>query len=107
MAEASEWVRVAATSDLGKGEMIAVDVGGESVAVFYLEDGSYCATSNICTHAFALLTDGWLEDGVIECPLHAGRFDCKTGKGLGEPIDSDLRTYPVKVDGDDLLIGVN
>ncbi|MBV9812275.1 MAG: non-heme iron oxygenase ferredoxin subunit [Acetobacteraceae bacterium] len=102
----AEWVRVASASAIGTGEMLGVDAKGRSVAVYHLDDGTWCATENVCTHAFAILTDGWLEEGVIECPLHAGRFDCRTGKGLGEPIEEDLRTYPVKVEGDDVLVEV-
>jgi nitrite reductase/ring-hydroxylating ferredoxin subunit len=105
MAEAKEWVRVASAGEVAEGEMLGVDIRGESLAIYRLAANEWCASSNVCTHAFALLTDGWLEDGIIECPLHAGRFDCRTGKGLGEPIEEDLKTYPVKIDGDDVLIG--
>ncbi len=104
MGDTDNWVKVAAASAVPEGEMIAVDVEGRSIAVFHLGDGEWSATDNVCTHAFALLTDGWLEDGVIECPLHAGRFDCRTGKGLGEPIDQDLTVFRVKVEGDDVFV---
>ena len=102
----AEWMRVASAGDIGEGEMLGVDASGKSIAIYHLDDGTWCATDNICTHAFAMLTDGWLEDAVIECPLHAGRFDCRTGKGLCEPIEEDLKTYPVKVEGDDVLVEV-
>ncbi len=105
MAEAN-WVRVASASAIGEGEMLGVEAGGHSIAVYKLDGGEWCATDNVCTHAFALLTDGWLEDGVIECPLHAGRFECRTGKGLGEPIDEDLKTFAVKVEGDDVFVAI-
>jgi len=52
------------------------------------------------------LTDGWLEDGCIECPLHAARFDIRTGKALCAPADVDLAVFQVKAEGDDLLIKV-
>ena len=58
----------------------------------------------MCTHATGLLADGWVEDGEIECPLHQARFDIRTGKALCEPATEDLRTYPVKVEGGDVLI---
>ena len=100
-----DWVRVASAPDLREGEVTAVQVGDENIALYRLEDGIY-ATDNICTHEYACLSDGWLENGIIECPLHAGQFEVKTGKGLGPPIDVDLRTYPVKVEGDDVLVGL-
>ena len=58
----------------------------------------------MCTHATGLLADGWVEDGAIECPLHQARFDIRTGKALCEPATEDLRTYPVKIEGADVLI---
>jgi nitrite reductase/ring-hydroxylating ferredoxin subunit len=106
MAATGEWVKVASASAIGSGEMLGVETGGKSIAIFHLDDGTWCATDNVCTHAFALLTDGWMEDGVIECPLHAGRFECRTGKGLGDPIEEDLKTFEVRIDGDDVLVKV-
>ena len=106
MGEADNWIWVAAVSDVAKGTAIPVEIMGMSLAVYHLDDGSVWVTDNICTHAFALLTDGWLEDGVIECPPHAGRFDCRAGKGLGEPIEEDRRVFPVKVEGDDVFVAV-
>ena len=58
-------------------------------------DGEIFATDNICTHAYAKLSDGWIERGEIECPLHAGRFDIRTGKATAPPCADDLKTYPV------------
>lgn len=105
MAEAEEWITVARRSALGAGDMLAVTAGGRDIALYDL-DGEIHATDNICTHAFARLTDGWLDGDVIECPLHAGRFEVKTGKGLGPPIPCDLKTYPVRVVGDDIQVNV-
>ncbi len=89
-----DWVRVP-LGPLGDDEMERVRVEGRDIAV-YRSQGRLCATSNVCTHGAALLTDGWLEDGVIECPLHGGRFDVATGKGLGAPIDQDLACYALR-----------
>lgn len=106
MSEAANWVRVARAGDVPPGEMQAVEAGGKQIVLFHLDDGSWAATDNVCTHAFALLSDGWLEGGVIECPLHAARFDVCTGKVLGPPAEQDLGTYPVRVDGDAVLLGL-
>jgi nitrite reductase/ring-hydroxylating ferredoxin subunit len=102
MADAG-WVRVAGVTDVPEGKMVGVRVGARDLAVFHMADGEFCVTDNICTHEFALLSDGWFEDGCIECPLHAGRFDVKTGKGQGAPIDKDLPVFEVKVEGNDIL----
>jgi len=99
------WHKAAAVSELEENGVIGVNVGGTDIAIYLLE-GAYYATSNICTHAFAYLSDGWVEDGKVECPLHQGLFDIRTGKATCAPLTTDIATYPVKVEGDDLLVDV-
>ncbi len=95
------WVRVAAAADIAEGEILAVRVGDREIALYHLPDDEFRATDNICTHEYAQLSDGWLEDGCIECPLHAGRFDVRTGKGLCAPIEKDIEIFETRVtDGD-------
>ena len=65
--------------------MIGVIVNGHEIALYEM-DGDIFATDDICTHAYAKLSDGWMEKGEIECPLHAGRFDIKTGKATAPPV---------------------
>src|SRR5215813_4450819 len=76
------WVTVAKLSDLAPGEVKGVEHGDKQIALYNVE-GKICATDSICTHAFAMLSDGWLDGDVIECPLHAGRFEVCTGKAVG------------------------
>jgi nitrite reductase/ring-hydroxylating ferredoxin subunit len=104
VSETGNWVRVAAVSDVAEGSAFPVQVAGLDLAVYHLAGGAFYCTDNICTHAFALLTDGWLEGCMIECPLHAGQFDVRDGKGQGDPIDQDLKTFPIRVEGDALLV---
>jgi naphthalene 1,2-dioxygenase ferredoxin component len=99
------WVKVASRDAVAEGEVTGATVGGKEIALYNI-DGEFFATSNVCTHAFALLSDGWLDGDVIECPLHGGRFEVKTGKGLGPPIPCDLKTYPTRIVGDDIEIGL-
>ncbi len=99
------WVRVAAAADIAEGEPVAVEAAGRRLALYRVEGELFC-TDNVCTHAFALLTEGWLEGHLIECPLHAGQFDIRTGRGCGDPIDTDLKTFPVRVEGDDVLVAL-
>jgi nitrite reductase/ring-hydroxylating ferredoxin subunit len=106
MDQSAKWVRVGAVKQVKPGEMLAAEVGGKQIAVFLLDDGSWHAIDNVCTHAFALLTEGWLDGDSIECPLHAGRFDIRTGKALCAPVEVDLATYPVRVDGADVMVGL-
>lgn len=103
MAEAGEWVTVAPRSALGDGDVLAVEASGKPIALYNV-GGELYATDNLCTHAFAFLSDGWLDGDVIECPLHAGRFEVKTGKGLGPPIPCDIKTYKVRVLGEEIQL---
>src|SRR5271170_6853968 len=103
MSDDAEWVTVAQLADVGEGEVLGVEIGDKSIALYNLDSEIY-ATDNICTHAFALLSDGWLDGDCIECPLHSGRFEIKTGKGLGAPIPCDLKTFPVRVVGDEVQV---
>jgi nitrite reductase/ring-hydroxylating ferredoxin subunit len=100
------WVRVAAKSDVAEGHCIGVRAGGKEIAIFHLAGGEFRATDNICTHEYALLTEGWMEKGCIECPLHAAQFDIRTGKALSAPADVDLAVFAVKVEGEDILISL-
>ena len=106
MDDAANWVRVAAVRQVGKGDMFAAEAGGRKIGVFHLEDDSWHAIENVCTHAYALLTDGWLDGDCIECPLHAGRFDVRTGKGLCAPIDEDVASFKVRIEGADVFVAL-
>jgi 3-phenylpropionate/trans-cinnamate dioxygenase ferredoxin component len=98
------WLRLVSTDDIDQGEVLGLEVEGKSIAIYRLEDDSYFATDNVCTHAQAFLSDGWLEGDIIECPLHGGCFNVRTGAGCGGPITVDLKTYPIRIDGDDIFI---
>jgi len=91
-----DWVTVALRADLPPGGMLAVSFGDYQIALYDVA-GEVFATDNLCTHAQAFLSDGTLAGEVVECPLHGGRFEVKTGKGLGAPIPCDLKTYPARV----------
>jgi nitrite reductase/ring-hydroxylating ferredoxin subunit len=103
MADAG-WVRVAGVTDVAEGQVHGVRVGSREIALYHLPGGDFRATDNICTHEYAQLSDGWLENGCIECPLHAARFDIRTGKALCAPAETDLQVFELKVDGADLLV---
>jgi naphthalene 1,2-dioxygenase system ferredoxin subunit len=105
-AQESGWVRVAKRGDLAEGEVLGVAAAGKEIAL-YDADGQIFATDNICTHAYARLSDGWLDGAVIECPLHAARFDIRTGKVLDPPATDDLKTYPVRFIGEDIEVKID
>ena len=83
-------------ADIAEGDMLGLEVGDARVALYNVA-GTIHATTNVCTHAFALLTEGWLDDAVVECPLHGGQFDVTTGQALCPPVDCNLAVYPVRI----------
>lgn len=92
-----QWVNAGSSVAVPEGETIGVAVGGRDIALFKVK-GEVFATSNFCTHGHALLCEGYLEGHEIECPLHQGRFDIRSGKAMCAPLTQDIRTYPVKIE---------
>ena len=90
-------VELCAADALAKGEMMAVEVAGLPPLAVYNVEGEFFVTSNLCTHAIAMLTDGYLDGDVIECPLHGGAFDVRTGAVVSAPCEAPLKTYETKV----------
>lgn len=76
--------------------MYPFEIGDLRVAI-YLIAGKIHATNNVCSHAFALLTDGWLYDTLVECPLHGAQFDVTTGKVARGPADCPVAVFPTRV----------
>jgi naphthalene 1,2-dioxygenase system ferredoxin subunit len=101
--EETGWVRAASRGDLADGDVIGVVLAGREIAIYQI-DGELFATDDVCTHAYAKLSDGWLDRGEIECPLHAGRFDVKTGAPTSPPCVDAVKTYPVRVAADDIQV---
>ncbi len=103
MSDAEGWIKAANRGDLGEGEVLGVVIAGREIALYDL-GGQIYATDDVCTHAYARLSDGWLDRDEIECPLHAGRFDVKTGKAVAPPCTEDVKTYPTRLVGDEIQI---
>ncbi len=97
------WIAVSAASDIDDEDLIQVKVGEKLIAIYNL-GGKFFATSDICTHEYACLSDGFVIDGVIECPLHQGCFDIASGKAQGAPVTVDLETYPTKLEDGQVYI---
>jgi nitrite reductase/ring-hydroxylating ferredoxin subunit len=93
------------TSDLAPGSVMRVEHGDSGLAVYNV-DGSFYVTDDRCTHGLSSLSEGSLLGDEIECSMHFGTFDVKTGQPTGAPCSIPLRTYKVEVRGDDVYAEV-
>ncbi len=101
----ANWIDVAALADVPEEDVIGVDANGHDIALYRI-DGKVFATHNLCTHGLAKLCDGFLEGHEIECPLHQGRFDVRSGAPICEPITEAVATYPVKIENDRVFVAL-
>ena len=99
----SKLVKVASVSELSAGEGKVVDAEGQSIALFN-RDGTFSAIDNTCTHVGGPLGEGDLVDDTVSCPWHGAAFNVTTGACTGGPAASDVKSFPVKVEGDDVLV---
>lgn len=98
--ETERFVTVARASDLEPGQLMYVEYDDEPVCLINL-DGGYYALCDICTHEEASLSDGEIVGDEIECPLHGGAFEIRTGMPAAFPVVVPAETYDVRVvDGD-------
>lgn len=97
------WHRAAAVADLAGRRILGVEIGEDQIALYRLDEG-YFATHNICTHQHAFMSDGYVEKGCVECPLHQALFDIRTGEAVEGPATEALPTYAVKVEGGEIFV---
>jgi naphthalene 1,2-dioxygenase system ferredoxin subunit len=99
------WIDIVSKADVPEEDVVGVEINAKSIALYQV-DGEIFATDNICTHGNARLCDGFLEGHEIECPLHQGKFDIRNGKAMCAPLTEDIRSYPVKIEGDRVFIEI-
>ncbi|POX42716.1 bifunctional 3-phenylpropionate/cinnamic acid dioxygenase ferredoxin subunit [Streptomyces sp. Ru73] len=93
-------------SDIPRGESYRLETV-PPVAVFHTEDGELYAIDDTCTHQDASLSDGWLEGREVECPLHASKFDLRTGAADAPPAKRPVRTHQVLVEDDMVWVALS
>lgn len=94
-------VKVAEIDDVEPGSTMLIEaaVAGteDDIALIRDEDGTYYALDDTCSHEVASLSDGWVEEGAIECPMHASQFNLKTGWPMCLPATKPVRTHAVEI----------
>jgi 3-phenylpropionate/trans-cinnamate dioxygenase ferredoxin subunit len=99
------FVRLAGLSELDSDQGLRVELGDEeAVALIRTGDGGVHAVIDECSHEDYPLSEGWVEDHTIECALHGSRFDLLTGQPDSPPAVRPVRIFPVRVEGEDVLV---
>lgn len=98
-----EWQDVGAVDEVTEDLPLSATLGDRSIGV-YLVNGRYYALEDVCPHAEALLSEGFVEGEEIECPLHGARFHIPSGKCTREPGGRDLACYEAKREGSRILV---
>ena len=96
--------KLAETSDIPPGEGRVIEAEGKTLAVFNV-DGTFYAIDNTCLHRGGPLGEGELAGTIVTCPWHAWQYDVRTGEAVFDP-GVRVETYPVRVEGDDVLVEV-
>lgn len=99
------WERALDARDVPDGEVRVAIVGGHRLAICNLE-GEFFAVQDLCTHDNGPLGEGCLEGDEIECPRHGARFSIRTGAATLMPAVMPVPTFPVRREGDDVLVQV-
>ena len=99
----SGFIKVAQVSELKTGEMMAVTIGDDQVLLTNIV-GNFHAIDDVCSHAYACLSDGDIDGEEVECPLHGGSFNAMTGAPMNLPAEEALRVFQIKIEGDDIFV---
>jgi nitrite reductase/ring-hydroxylating ferredoxin subunit len=102
----TELTKICSISDVSEGSVKNFEVGTNVIAVYNV-GGTFYATDNECTHGAASLAEGILEGDVIECALHFGAFNVKTGEAVQPPCFTPLRTYKVAVEDGQVMVNLD
>lgn len=93
------YIKVCQASEVPEGSSLRVEDPAGALAVHNYE-GQFYVTQDRCTHDEWSLSEGYLEDGMIECSLHWAKFCVKTGQVKAPPACQALKIYPVRITGD-------
>ena len=100
-----EMIKIANTEDVQEGSAVAVEVAGNSVALFNVE-GSYYAIDDTCTHRGGPLCEGEVEGTEVTCPWHGATFDLTNGSVLNPPAPDGVSSYKVVVEENEIKIEI-
>ena len=100
---ADQFIKVSEVDAVPPGKMRQVEVAGKRILLANV-DGHFYATDDTCTHEDASLSTGFLKGEWVKCPLHGSRFNVRNGEVVDEPAEVNLKTYAVRIDGNDVWL---
>jgi nitrite reductase/ring-hydroxylating ferredoxin subunit len=96
MPDAAKRIELCSTDEVAPGATLKVETGELTLAVFNI-GGEFFVTDDACTHGPGSLSEGYLEDDIIECNFHNGQFNVRTGEVVSPPCMIPIKTYPALV----------
>jgi len=98
-------IELCSVDEVAAGSAIRVETGDLILAVYNL-DGEFYVTDDTCTHGPGSLSEGYIEDDIVECNFHGGQFNIKTGEVAAPPCMVPIKTYPTTVENGKVVIEV-
>ena len=102
----TEWINAGSVEDVEVEDVIRFDYQDKTYAIYHAPEGDFYCTDGLCTHENVRLEDGLVMGHEIECPKHNAIFDYRTGKALRAPACIDLKTYPTKIENDEVWVQI-
>jgi len=99
----SQRIDLCSAADVTPGNALKVETGELALAVFNV-GGEFFVTDDLCTHGPGSLSEGYIEDDVVECNFHNGQFNIKTGEVVSPPCMVPIKTYKAVVEGGRVFI---
>jgi nitrite reductase/ring-hydroxylating ferredoxin subunit len=99
----SSRIDLCSTGDVAPGNALKVETGDLTLAVFNV-DGEFYVTDDLCTHGPGSLSEGYIEDEIVECNFHNGQFNIKTGEVVSPPCMIPIKTYKTLVENGRVVI---
>jgi nitrite reductase/ring-hydroxylating ferredoxin subunit len=103
--QSTKRLELCSTADVAPGAALKVEIGDVALAVFNV-GGEFYVTDDACTHGPGSLSEGFIEDDVVECNFHNGQFNIRSGEVVSPPCMVPVKTYAVTVIGDKVTIEV-
>lgn len=101
----AEFVRAASLAELPPGSLLGVELDGHRICLANAAGEIYAVRDN-CTHQDFPLSAGFIEGGTVECTYHGARFDLATGRATRLPAIRPVKTYAIRIDGEDILVAI-